>query len=76
MDSVPLDAVACIDGVFGGTGSCAKIFNVTPSAVSHWKDEGMFPERLHHLVYLEARSRGCKLPPEFFGYELSDPDEG
>lgn len=51
---------------FGGTTAMAKLFEVTPSAVSNWKRAGKFPDRLHYRLDRAAADRGITLPPDIF----------
>lgn len=47
----------------GGTAKAAELFDVTPPAVSNWRAEGKFPERLHYRVFKECKARGIQYDP-------------
>lgn len=42
----------------GGTVATARLFDVVPSAVSNWKQDGRFPARLHYRIARELQARG------------------
>jgi len=46
----------------GGTAAAARLFDVGPSAVSNWKRENAFPERIHFRLFKLCQERGVKLP--------------
>jgi hypothetical protein len=48
----------------GGTCAAARIFRVTPPAVSNWKKANALPARLHLRAIREAASRGIAFDPE------------
>jgi len=48
----------------GGTFAAARIFRVTPPAVSNWKAANAMPARLHLRAIREAASRGIAFDPE------------
>jgi len=52
---------------FGGTTATAMIFKVLPSAVSNWRHDGKFPERLHLRILREAEKRGIPVDDSIFG---------
>ena len=51
---------------FGGTTVTSKIFGVLPSAVSNWRTDGRFPDRLHYRISKEAEQRGLKFDKALF----------
>jgi hypothetical protein len=56
-----------IDQVFGGTTATADYFGVLPSAVSNWRREGRFPDRLHYRIAAELKRRRVRIDPALFG---------
>ena len=51
---------------FGGNTAMARIFGVTPAAVSNWKNFGRFPDRLHYRISREAEARQIEIPATMF----------
>ena len=49
---------------FGGTTAVARLFGVTPPAVSNWRAAGRIPPRLHLRVIREAERRQIKIDPD------------
>lgn len=47
----------------GGTKKTAELFGVTPPAVSNWKADNRFPDRMHYRVYLECQKLGIAYDP-------------
>ena len=65
-----MDELRTVDQVvdaFGGTGEMARIFNVTPSAVSNWRARGL-PDslKLHRKMMVEIQKRGLVLADALF----------
>ena len=48
----------------GGTFAAARIFKVTPPAVSNWRAAGALPARLHLKALRVASARGFAFDPE------------
>lgn len=66
--------VESVVAAFGGTNAMAKEFGVLPSAVSNWKAQGYFPERMHYRLAKKAEARGLKLGETVFWAPNDDDD--
>lgn len=60
-----IDVNNVIDAL-GGTKLASKMLDVGPSAVSNYRKDNRFPDRLHHRVFLLCKENDIELPPEFF----------
>jgi hypothetical protein len=58
-----MNVSAFIDAL-GGTFAAARIFKVTPPAVSNWRASGAMPARLHLKALRVASERGLVFDPE------------
>ena len=48
----------------GGTGVVARLFGVSPSAVSHWRARNFIPRMWHLRIWRECQVRGIDYDPE------------
>lgn len=58
-----------MDGIIaelGGTNKAAKVFGVTPQAVSNWKADGRFPRSRRYDALLITQARGIAADPAVF----------
>lgn len=66
-----LRTVAKVVEAFGGTAATAEIFGVGWSAVSNWKKDKRFPQRMWMPIYNEAEKRNLHI----FGPLVGRPKE-
>jgi len=62
-------AMKDMDGIIaalGGTNKAAKVFGVTPQAVSNWKADGRFPRARRYDALLITQDRGIAVDPTVF----------
>jgi hypothetical protein len=55
-----------IVAALGGTSEAAKVFGVSPQAVSNWKADGRFPRSRRYDALLIMQARGIAVDPAVF----------
>lgn len=70
MSKAAVKTASALIDEFGGTTATSQIFQVTPAAVSMWRNTG-FPHRLRLRVVRECEKRGIKFNPAIVGEEAA-----
>lgn len=63
---MPMMDMNGIVAALGGTNEAAKLFGVSPQAVSNWKADGRFPRSRRYDAHLLLQARGIASDPAVF----------
>lgn len=51
----------------GGTGAVARLVNITPGAISHWRRDNRIPPRSYLILAPELERIGIEVHPSILG---------
>lgn len=74
MTIVASMTVSDVIDALGGNTPVAALFGVGTSAVSNWRAQGEFPQRIHYRLARECERRGVALDPALL--EVSSREKG